>query len=195
MELHNDIKAFHARTRKEWRKWLEKYHQSEKSVWLIIYHKSSTKKSVYYEEAVEEAICFGWIDSIAHKRDEESKYQFFAVRKEKSNWSKANKERAEKMMAQGLMTESGLKLIESAKKSGAWEALVDVQNSVIPDDLQQLLNKNKIAFKNFLAFPPSSKRIILEWILNAKKMETRQKRIEETVRLAADNIKANHYRQ
>ena len=78
MELHNDIKTFHAKTRKEWRKWLEKNHQSEKSVWLIIYHKDSATKSVYYDEAVEEAICFGWIDSIAHKRDEESKFQFFA---------------------------------------------------------------------------------------------------------------------
>jgi uncharacterized protein YdeI (YjbR/CyaY-like superfamily) len=195
VELHNDIKTFHANTRKEWRRWLEKNHQSEKSVWLIIYHKDSETKSVYYEEAVEEAICFGWIDSIAHKRDEESKYQFFAQRKPKSNWSKANRERAEKMMRQGLMTTAGQKLIDQAKKTGAWEALVDVQNSVIPNDLQQRLNKNKTALKNFLAFPPSSKRIILEWILNAKKDETRQKRIAETVRLAAEGIKANHYRQ
>ena len=195
MELHNDIRTFHAKTRKEWRKWLEKNSQTEKSVWLIIYHKASDTKSVYYDEAVEEAICFGWIDSIAHKRDEESKYQFFAQRKPKSNWSRANRERAEKMLEQGLITPSGQKLIDLAKKTGTWEALADVQNSVIPDDLQNLLNKNKTALKNFLSFPPSSKRIILEWILNAKKDETRQKRIEETVRLAKDNIKANHYRQ
>ena len=195
MELHNDIKTYHAKTGKEWRKWLENNCLSEKSVWLIIYHKDSETKSVYYEEAVEEAICFGWIDSIAHKRDEESKYQFFARRKPQSNWSKANRERAEKMLAQGKMTPSGQKLIDLAKKQGTWEALVDVQNSVVPDDFQKMLNKNKTALNNFLAFPPSSKRIILEWILNAKKDETRQKRIEETVRLAADNIKANHYRQ
>ncbi len=195
MELHNDIKTFYARTRKEWRKWLNKNSQIEKSVWLIIYHKGSKTKSVYYNEAVEEAICFGWIDSIAHKRDEESKYQFFAQRKPKSNWSKANRERAEKMLEQGQMTQRGQKLIDLAKKTGTWEALIDVQNSVIPDDLQNQLNKNKKALKNFLAFTPSSKRIILEWILNAKKNETRQKRIEETVRLATDNIKANHYRQ
>ncbi len=195
MELHNDVKTLHAKTRKEWRKWLEKNSQTEKSVWLIIYHKGSNTKSVYYEEAVEEAICFGWIDSIAHKRNEESKYQFFAQRKPKSNWSKANRERANKMIAQGQITESGQKLIDLAKKIGTWEALVDVQNSVIPGDLQKQLNKNKAALKNFLAFPPSSKRIILEWILNAKKEETRQKRIDETVRLASENIKANHYRQ
>ena len=195
MELHNGIKTFHASTRKEWRKWLEKNSQTEKALWLIIYHKGSDTKSVYYDEAVEEAICFGWIDSIAHKRDAESKYQFFAQRKPKSNWSKANRERAEKMVAQGLMTPDGQKLVDLAKKTGTWEALVDVQAAVIPDDLQKQLNKKKIALKNFLAFPPSSKRIILEWILNARKGETRQKRIAETVRLAADNIKANHYRQ
>ena len=195
MELHNGIKTFHARTRNEWRNWLVEYHQLEKSVWLIIYHKSSDIKSVYYEESVEEAICFGWIDSIAHKRDEESKYQFFTQRKPKSNWSKTNRVRVEKMIAQGLMTPSGLKFIDLAKQTGTWEALVDVQNSVIPDDLQNELNKSKTALKHFLAFSPSSKRIILEWILNAKKDKTRQKRIEETVRLATDNTKANHYRQ
>jgi uncharacterized protein YdeI (YjbR/CyaY-like superfamily) len=195
MEFHGNILAIHAKSRKEWRKWLEKNHRSKKSVWLVIYHQSSKVKSIYYDDAVEEAICFGWIDSIAHKRDEESKYQFFAARKPTSNWSKANRERAEKMIAKGLIAESGLQMIELAKRTGRWEALIDVQNSVIPGDLQQLLNKNKTAFNNFLAFPPSSKRIILEWILNAKKPETRQRRIEETVKLAARNIKANHYRQ
>lgn len=195
MEMHKGINAFHARTRDEWRTWLEENHTSEKSVWLIIYHKGSKTESIYYDEAVEEAICFGWIDSIAHRRDDESKYQFFAQRKPKSNWSKSNRERAEKLIAQGLMAPGGQKMIDLAKETGSWEALVDVQNSVIPDDLQALLDKDKTALNNFLAFPPSSKRIILEWILNAKRPETRQKRIEETVRLAAENIKANHYRQ
>lgn len=103
MELHNGLSSYHAKNRKEWRQWLTKNHRLEKSVWLIIYHKSSATPSVYYEEAVEEAICFGWIDSIAHKRDAESKYQFFAVRKPKSNWSKANRERAEKMIEKKQM--------------------------------------------------------------------------------------------
>ncbi len=195
MEIFKNQKAIEAKSRKEWRKWLEKNHQSEKSVWLVIYHKNVNIKSVYYEESVEEAICYGWIDSIAHKRDANSKYQFFAQRKPKSNWSNANKVRAEKMIEQGLMTESGLKLIDLAKNTGTWNALVDVQNSIIPYDLQQQLDKNKTALNNFLLFPPSSKRIILEWILNAKKNETRQKRIETTVKLATDNIKANHYKQ
>jgi uncharacterized protein YdeI (YjbR/CyaY-like superfamily) len=195
MELHNDLPAYHAKNRKEWRQWLTKNHQSEKSVWLIIYHKSSATPSVYYEEAVEEALCFGWIDSIAHKRDTESKYQFFAMRKPKSNWSKANRERVERMMAKKQMKPAGLAMVELAKKNGTWTALVDVQNSVIPPDLQAAFKKNKTAFKNFEAFPPSSKRIILEWILNAKKPETREQRIKQTVELAEKNVKANHYRQ
>ena len=174
---------------------MEKNHQSEKSVWLIIYNKKSTTSSCKYEEAVEEALCFGWIDSIAKKRDAESSFQYFSVRKPKSNWSKSNRDRVEKLTALGLITEHGQKMIDLAKQTGTWEALVDVQNLVIPDDLQLLLNKNKKALNYFLAFSPSSRRGILEWILNAKKAETRLKRIEETVKLAADNIKANQYRQ
>lgn len=194
-ELKNGIKTFYARSGKIWRNWLQKNHAKEKSVWLIIYHKKSKTPSVYYNEAVEEALCFGWIDSKANKRDDESAYQSFMQRKPKSNWSKLNRERAAKMTEQGLMHESGQAMIDLAKKSGTWEALTDVQNAVIPADLEKLFSKNKTAQTNFKAFPPSSKRIILEWILNAKRPETRKKRIEETVKLAAKNIKANHYRQ
>lgn len=174
---------------------MEKNHQSEKSVWLIIYNKKSTTSSCKYEEAVEEALCFGWIDSIAKKRDTESSFQYFSIRKPKSNWSKSNRDRVEKLTTLGLITGRGQKMIDLAKQTGTWEALVDVQNLVIPDDLQQLLNKNKKALNYFIAFSPSSRRGILEWILNAKKAETRLKRIKETVKLAADNIKANQYRQ
>lgn len=195
MELHNNVKTFHAKTRKEWRKWLEKNHQSETSIWLIIYKKGSKTPSVYYPEAVDEALCFGWIDSKPNKIDENSYYQFFAKRNPKSNWSKVNKEKVKKLIEQGLMHSSGLKMIDIAKQNGAWTALDDVENITIPDDLNALFLKNKTAHKNWEKFPRSSKRGILEWIMNAKKTETRQKRIEETVRLAANNIKANHFRQ
>lgn len=195
MELYNGIQTFHAKTRKEWRKWLEKNHQSEKSVWLIIYKKESDIQSVYYPEAVDEALCFGWIDSKPNKRDEHSYYQFFAKRNPKSNWSKVNKEKVAKLLEQGLMHRSGLEMIEIAKQNGTWIALDEIENITVPDDLKKLFSKNKTAFEHWENFPPSSKRGILEWILNAKKPETRQKRIEETVSLAENNIKANHYRQ
>jgi len=195
MEIYNGIQTFYAKTRKEWRKWLEKNHQSEKSVWLIIYKKESDTPSVYYPEAVDEALCFGWIDSKPNKRDEDSYYQFFAKRNPKSNWSKVNKEKVAKLLEKGLMHSSGLEMIEIAKQNGTWTALDEVENINIPDDLQKLFSKNKTAFENWENFPRSSKRGILEWILNAKKPETRQKRIEETISLAEKNIKANHYRQ
>jgi uncharacterized protein YdeI (YjbR/CyaY-like superfamily) len=194
-ETKDGRQAVNARTRKEWRKWLEKNHQSEKSVWLILYHKKSKVQSVDISDAMEEALCFGWIDSKAKKRDEESFYLTFSPRNPKSKWSNINKERAEKMIEQNLMTPGGQAMIDFAKKTGTWNALADVQNSAIPDDLQKLFDKNKTAYKNFQVFPPSSKRAILEWILNAKKTETRQQRIIQTVELAAKKIKANHYRQ
>jgi uncharacterized protein YdeI (YjbR/CyaY-like superfamily) len=192
METHKNTNAFYAKDRTIWRTWLLKNHQKEKSVWLIIYHKTSSTPSVYYEEAVEEALCFGWIDSVPNKRDHESSYLFLSVRKPKSNWSKANRDRAEKMINQKLMMPAGQAMIDFAKKTGTWTALEGVQNLVIPEDLQIFFYKNKLAFKNFNAFPPSSRRGILEWILNAKRPETRLKRIKETVELAKKNIKANH---
>ena len=195
MEPYRNRKVVSAKSRKEWRKWLEKNHQTESSVWLIIFHKRSEVKSVYYDEAVKEAICFGWIDSIANKRDSESKYQLFSRRKPGSKWSRLNRQRSAKMISQGMMTPSGQAVIDRAMKEGTWEALEQVQSAVIPDDLRKLFNKNKTALKNFQAFPPSSKRIILEWILNARQPQTRERRIAQTVELAAKNIKANHYRQ
>lgn len=194
-ELHQGVRTVVARNRDEWRDWLRNYHQTETLAWLIIYHKKSKIASIYYDEAVEEALCFGWIDSVPHKRDYESMYLFFARRKPKSNWSKANRDRAEKMIAEGRMTESGQHMIDLARQTGTWEALVEVQNLVIPDDLAAAFHQNPEAERQFQSFPPSSRRGILEWILNAKKAETRQKRIEETVRLASQGIKANHYRQ
>lgn len=195
METHKNIQAVYAPTRKNWRNWLAKNHQKEKSVWLIIYHKTSSIPSIYYDEAVEEALCYGWIDSVPNKRDKESMYLFFTVRKSKSNWSRANRERAEKMMKQKKMKPAGMAMIDLAKERGTWTALEEVQRGVIPPDLQKAFNGNKTAFKNFNAFSPSSRRGILEWILNAKRPETRAKRIEETVSLAEKKIKANHYQQ
>jgi uncharacterized protein YdeI (YjbR/CyaY-like superfamily) len=195
MEPKEEKKTVSAKTRKAWRKWLEKNHTNEKSVWLIIYHKESKTPSVYYDEAVEEALCFGWIDSKANKRDPESFFLFFAQRKPKSKWSKANRDRVARLTKEGLIAPTGQAMIDLAKKSGTWTALADVENSVIPPDLKKLFDKNKTAFKNFETFAPSSKRIILEWILNAKKPETRAQRISQTVQLAAKNIKANHSRQ
>ncbi|MBS1598382.1 MAG: YdeI/OmpD-associated family protein [Bacteroidetes bacterium] len=196
MQQHIDgVEMYYAKDRKAWHEWLKKNHASKKSVWLIYYKPASGKTRVSYNDAVDEAICFGWIDSKPNKLDEFRSIQFFAPRKPKSNWSKINKERAERLIKEKRMQPAGLAVIKQAKINGSWDALNEVEEMTIPDDLQKELEKNKKAKEYFMAFPKSSKRNILEWILNAKQTETRNKRINETVRLAKDNIRANHYRQ
>lgn len=194
MELKNGIQTFYAKSQKAWRKWLEKNHNTEKSVWLIIYKKTSSVPSVYYSEAVDEALCFGWIDSKANKRDDESYFQFFSRRNPKSNWSKVNKQKVQKLIEQGRMTADGLQAIELARQNGAWTALDEVEELKVPADLQLLLDNNKAAQNNWNLFPRSVKRGILEWINNARRATTRQQRIAETVSLAVENKRANQYR-
>lgn len=193
MELKDGVKTFHATSRNEWRNWLANNHLTETSVWLIIYRKESKVNSVYYPEAVDEALCFGWIDSKPNKRDDESYYQFFSKRNPKSNWSAVNKVKVEKLLQQGLMAQAGLNAIEIAKQNGTWNALDKISNLELPADLQQAFDNNQQAFSNWQNFPPSVKRGILEWIINAKQNATKQKRIVETVALAEQNIRANQY--
>jgi len=193
VEERNGVKAFYAKSEKAWRSWLEKNHLKEKSVWLIIYKKSSATPSVYYPEAVDQALCFGWVDSKPNKRDDESYYQFFAKRNPKSKWSLVNKNKVARLTKLGLMEKAGLEMVAFAKQSGTWDALNEVDQILVPVDLEKEFQKNKKAASNFEAFPRSAKRGILEWILSAKRPETRQKRIEETVRLAKDNIRAQQY--
>lgn len=192
-ELKNGIQCIKATSRDEWRNWLLNYHAKEQSVWLIIYKKESGQPTVYYPEAVDEALCFGWIDSKPNKRDELSYYQFFSKRNPKSLWSKVNKDKVERLMAAGLMHESGLMMVELAKQTGTWDALNDVDALKEPEDFLMLLNVNAKAQQYWNAFPPSARRGILEWILQAKTEATRQKRILETIKLAETNIRANQY--
>jgi uncharacterized protein YdeI (YjbR/CyaY-like superfamily) len=187
--------TFYARDRREWRAWLEQHHDSSPGVRLIYYKKGSDKPSVKYPDAVEEALCFGWIDSKANTRDDESIMQLFAPRKAKSVWSKVNKQRIEKLMAQGLMTPAGLARIEAAKQDGSWNSLDAIEDLIVPPDLEAALAANEAARANFDAFPPSSQKMILFWVASAKRPETRAKRITETVTLAAQNIRANHSRR
>ena len=195
MELKNGIQTYHAESRSDWRKWLEQNHDKDDSLWLIIYHKKSSVPCVGYEESVEEALCFGWVDSRTNKRDGESYYIYYCKRKPTSYWSRSNRERVERLTEQGLMTEAGQALINLAKEKGTWLKLEEIDNLLIPPDLQKEFDNNQTAYDNFMAFRGSSKKIILGWISLAKHPVTRQKRIEETVEMAEKNIKANHYVQ
>ena len=190
-DIYKGVKTFYPSSRKAWRAWLQKNHEKEDSVWLILYNKGTSKESIDYAQAVEEALCFGWIDSKPNKRDEESRYQFFSKRNPKSNWSALNKERVKRLTEAGLITPAGQAMIDLAKQTGTWDALNDIDT--IPPDLMQALKKNKEALKNYEAFPPSARRGIHDWIQQAKRPETREKRINQTVELAAQNIRANQY--
>ena len=192
MEQKDGVAAFYAKSRSAWRSWLERYHRRELSVWLIIYKKSSDVPSVYYPEAVDEALCFGWIDSKPNKRDGQSYYQYFSPRNPKSNWSRVNKEKVQRLIAENRMAPAGLAMVELAQETGTWTALEDVDNLIVPPDLQEALGQNSIAYEYWKQFPPSARRGILEWIFNAKRTETRRRRIEKAVKLAAQNIRVNY---
>jgi uncharacterized protein YdeI (YjbR/CyaY-like superfamily) len=185
----------YAKDRVAFRVWLEQNHTTAPGIWLVYYKKNSGKPSISYPEAVKEALCFGWIDSKVNAIDDECYMQVFTPRKPKSVWSALNKKYIAELLEQNLIMPAGLKCIEIAKQNGQWESLDKVEALEVPDDLAKLFSKNKAAKANFEKFPPSSRKLILQWIASAKREETRQKRIEETVMLAAQNIKANHYRQ
>ncbi len=187
--------AVHPKTRAEWRAWLEQHHTQTTGVWLVSYKQATGKARFDYDEAVEEALCFGWIDSKANKLDAERSMLWFSPRKRGTGWSRPNKQRVEKLIAAGLMMPAGLAKIEAAQQDGSWTALDAIENLEIPPDLERVLRANPIADQYFQAFPRSVKRGILEWIATAKRPETRAKRIDETARLAAQNLRANQWRQ
>jgi len=181
--------------RAQWRAWLKKNHTRTEGIWLITYKKHILEKHVSFEEKVQEALCFGWIDSVPRKLDDDRTMHYLSPRKPKSVWSAINKAHVAQLIKEKRMTPAGLKKIEEAKKDGSWNAIDHVEALTMPAELAKALAKNKTAKKHFDAFPPGSRKIILHWITGAKTEGTRAKRIAETVALAAKNIRANHYRQ
>jgi uncharacterized protein YdeI (YjbR/CyaY-like superfamily) len=190
---YKGVKTFYAESKVAFRNWLIDNHNIESNLWLIIYKKDSGTPSITYDQAVDEALCFGWVDSSINKRDDESFFQYFAKRNPKSNWSRVNKLKVEKLISEGLMTASGIKMIDLAKQTGTWTALDDVENLINPPDLQEALDQNPLAKEYFELFPRSVKRGILEWLMNAKQAETRLKRITEIVNKAERNERANQF--
>jgi uncharacterized protein YdeI (YjbR/CyaY-like superfamily) len=176
--------------RKDWREWLEKHHSSEQEIWLIYYKKHSGKPRIAYNDAVEEALCFGWIDGKIKKINEDYYIQRFTPRRPGSRWSKYNIDRVRKLSNEGLMMPAGIKayqvvldepdLIYENKSNG---------DPVIPDDLITALLNNPAAYDNFLSFPPSTRRLYIEWLNSARKAETRPRRIERIVSNALKNMR------
>lgn len=172
--------------------WLIKNHDKSGSIWLVKWKKDLGKPYFGYSEMVDALIAFGWVDSLPQKLDDQKTMYRISPRSPKSNWSKVNKERVERLSKEGKMHASGIKLVKQAKENGAWNFLDDVEKLIVPPDFEKALRKNQKAKYYYERFPNSSKRNILEWIKNAKQAQTRQKRINETTNKAAQNIKANH---
>jgi uncharacterized protein YdeI (YjbR/CyaY-like superfamily) len=186
--------SVHPKNRAQLRAWLSEHYQDETGVWLISFKKSTGKARLEYDEIVEEAICFGWIDSKVNTLDEERSMLWLTPRKAGTGWSKLNKARVERMIAAGLMEAAGLAKVKKAKADGSWSALDRVEALEIPEVLRAALAAHSYAASNFEAFPRSVKRGILEWILNAKRAETRAARVAETAKMAQKNLRANQWR-
>jgi uncharacterized protein YdeI (YjbR/CyaY-like superfamily) len=168
-----------------WREWLQAHHAEKQSVWLIYHKKKSAAPSLTWSQAVDEALCFGWIDSRAQPLDDERYRQFFSRRKPSSGWSKINKAKIEQLSAAGLMAPTGLASIETAKQNGALTLLDEVEELHLPADLAQPLQAQSLAASYFERLSRTDKRNILQWLVLAKRPATRQKRIAEIVDLAA----------
>lgn len=180
----------HAETRAEWRRWLAANHAGSPGVWLVSWKTATGKPAVGYAESVEEALCFGWIDGQGGNLDERRARQYYAPRKPRSGWAATNKARVERLIAAGLMRPAGLAAIERAKADGSWSLLDDVEQGIVPDDLAAALEERPPAASNFEAFPKSVRRTLLEWIRQARRPETRARRVVETATAAARNERA-----
>ena len=178
----------------DWRAWLATNGVSEDGVWLIYHKKKTNMPSLLWTDAVDEALCFGWIDSQAKPIDEHQYMQLFTKRKPKSVWSKVNKDKVSRLIAAGKMTEHGLKCINIAKENGSWTILDTAEALIVPEDLQIALTDNPNAESYFLNLSRSDKRNILQWLVMAKRAETRQNRITEIVELADQGLKPKQFR-
>ncbi len=174
----------------EWRDWLHKNHNQKEGIYLIFFAVNHKNDSMRWEEAVRVALCYGWIDSTVKNISPGKRRQYFCLRRPKSVWSKVNKDHIKDLKKNGFMQKSGLNSIQMAKKNGSWTSLDDVENGIIPKELQNAFDKNPNAFTNFQSFTRAQRKSYLYYLNQAKREETRQKRIAEITQLCSENIKA-----
>ena len=188
--MSDDLERLEVRSRAAWRAWLADQHAASPGVWVVTY-KKGRGPHVPYGDVVEEGLAFGWIDSKGRKLDEDRWQLLMTPRRPASKWSRPNKERIARLTEAGLMAPAGIAAVEAAKESGTWTALDLIEDLVEPDELRAALDADPDARRHWDAFPRSAKRAILEWIAAAKRPETRARRVSETARLAAQDIRAN----
>ena len=181
---------FYARDREEWRKWLEENHSVIQGIWLVYYKKTSGRSRISYNDAVEEALCFGWIDGKIKRVNDDYYVQWFTPRRPGSRWSELNMSRVRNLIKEGRMAPAGLLEYEKAikKPSLSYNTNKD-ENLIVPDDLLIALKNNDTSYKNFINFPPSSRRLYVFWLNDAKREETRKNRIIKIVEQSEKNIK------
>jgi uncharacterized protein YdeI (YjbR/CyaY-like superfamily) len=184
-----EIETFCPTSQADWRQWLQDNHKSKQSVWLVCYKKKANIPTIAWSDAVDEALCFGWIDSVRKTIDDDSFIQFFSRRKPNGTWSKVNKEKIKQLIDAQLMTEAGYESIEKAKQNDSWTILDDVEELTIPEDLELEFDRHLGSKDFFLSLSKSVKKAILQWLVLAKRPETRQNRINEIAELAAQRRK------
>jgi uncharacterized protein YdeI (YjbR/CyaY-like superfamily) len=177
----------HADDRATWHAWLEANHASARGVWLVTWRRRTGRPTLSYEDAIEEALCFGWVDSTAGHLDDDRGKLYFAPRKPRSVWAASNKARVEKLIREGRMTPAGLAAIERARANGSWDLLESSDRLEVPDDLAAALEAHPPADASFAAFPPSTRKMMLGWLATARRPETRARRIERIAEAAARN--------
>jgi uncharacterized protein YdeI (YjbR/CyaY-like superfamily) len=180
----------HADDRETWRGWLEANHATCRGAWLVTWKPRTGRTTLDYEAAVEEALCFGWVDSTGGSLDENRGRLYFAPRKPRSVWAASNRARVERLIAAGRMAPAGLAAVERARTNGAWDVLDAAERLVVPDDLTAALEMRPPAAVNFAAFTPSARRMLLSWVALARRPETRAKRVAEIADAAARNERA-----
>ena len=190
---NSEIETFYPKSKSDWRNWLQEHHLSKTGIWVIFYKKKSGKSTISWSESVDEALCFGWIDSLKKSLDEERSIQFFSKRKPKSTWSKINKEKIKFLAENNLITKAGLESIEIAQQNGSWTILDEVENLTIPKDLELALKNNSGAEEYFYNLSKSTKKGMLQWLVLAKRPETREKRITEIAFLASQKQKPKQF--
>jgi len=183
----NKADQYYAADRASWRQWLVHNHAASRGVWLVYDKAVAGKRRLSYDDIIDEAVSFGWIDSLTRSLDAERAMLYFSPRKPKSPWSRSNKERVARLVKEGLMTEAGLAIVEAAKSDGSWDVYDAVEQLAIPSDLEAALADDKAAGQNFAAFSASNKKQLLWYVASAKRPETRQKRIAQIVHAAAQN--------
>jgi len=186
----DDAPLVHADDRATWRAWLEANHAASRGAWLVTWRPRTGHAYLEYEAAVEEALCFGWVDSTGGHFDDDRGKLYFAPRKPRSGWAATNKARVERLIADGRMASAGLAAIERAKANGSWELLDSVERLEVPEDLAAALDRLPPAAANFAAFPPSARKMMLGWVALARRPETRATRITQIAEAAARNERA-----